>query len=55
MSLMSKTPAGGIDPNRTVWQRLNDRLQEVMSRQEADALTEHLHPYVVAERRDASA
>lgn len=39
-----------LDPNRTVWQRLNDQLLEVMERKEADALTAHLHPYVVAER-----
>lgn len=39
-----------LDPNKTVWQNLNDKLLEVMERKEADALTAHLHPYVVAER-----
>lgn len=41
-----------LDPNKTVWQRLNDKLREVLERDEADALTKHLHPYVVAERKD---
>lgn len=41
-----------LDRNKTVWQRLNAVLQEVMDRNEADALTAHLHPYVVAEKRE---
>lgn len=45
-----------LNPNHTVWQRLNGQLQEYFgkdNRAEADALTKILHPYVIAERKDA--
>jgi len=44
----------GLDPNKTVYQRLNLALKEVMDDKEADRLTTELFPYVIAERKDAS-
>ncbi len=53
---MSLTDQGyrGLDPNKTVWQRLNLALREVMDDKEADRLTPELFPYILAERKDAS-
>jgi hypothetical protein len=42
-----------MDHNRTVWQRLNDHLLPLLSREEAEIVTSYLHPYVIAERNDA--
>lgn len=45
-----------LNPNQTVWQRLNEQLQEHFgkeNRAEADELTKKLHPYVIAERNEA--
>lgn len=42
-----------LNPNQTVWQRLNEHLLPLMSREDAEVVTSYLHPYVIAERKDA--
>ena len=43
-----------IDRNQTVWQRVRAQLHNLGHRgQQLDDMTSALHPYVVAERKDA--
>lgn len=44
---------GPLDPNRTVWQRLNDHLLPLVDSDSAGLITSYLHPYIVAERNNA--
>jgi hypothetical protein len=47
------SPVEVLNPNRTIWQRIQDRCQPVFGREVADQIATLLLPYVAAER-DAS-
>ena len=42
-----------LDPNKTVWQRIQAALEPTEGRAEADRLASLIHPAVLAERADA--
>lgn len=41
-----------LDPNRTIWQRIQDRCEPAFGREVADQIASLLLPYVVAERKE---
>lgn len=55
MNQPTKAPVSGLDPNKTIWQRLNEQLLIALEGNQATAnqVTAQLHPYVLAERTEA--